>query len=251
MPDLGNTSKRDNDSGNDGSFGSPPDPIQDAAGDSGSPEPPAEPAGQERSSQESSQRQEGSAPETTGDDSNESADDLSLSNEVHTDTFEKFGKTYRMSEEDAGYSLWERFQDLKEGEDRSPNALDKAILDDLMMQGYYEREFEIGGSSFALRTVGPKTRHYSVHILQEMLEGQNLTAPMRNTLIVAEQLSLFKGQSTTGQVPSADFESKAAVEARIRFCQDLATPILDAIGSRVNAFRDRVETATTRSVSNF
>lgn len=234
MPDLGDTNDSEF-SGPEtgGSFGDPPDPLEEAADapPGNSPE----------------------APESAGPSGEESSDeeDLSTSDDVRAETFKKFGKTYRISERDAGYSAWELYQELQEGEDREPNDLDEEILDELMMNGHYERRFDIGSSSFVLRTVGPKTRHHAVHALNETLEDEAATPAMRNMLIVAEQLAAFNGESTTQGAPQADFESKTAVQARIQFCQDLATPILDAIGSRVNAFRDRVNDATSRSVSNF
>lgn len=245
MPELGNTD--DNEFGGasqqSGSFGSPPDPDED----------PLESAAETGSDSVSEGNEPVNTPPSAENQSGSDGDseDLSAEDEVSIETFQKFGKTYRISEEDAGYSPWEIFQDLKQGEDRDPNEMDKEILDDLMMEGYYERSFEIGNSSFRVRTVGPKTRHHAVHALNEMLDQDRVTPAMRNMLIVAEQLSSFNGESTVQSAPSVDFESKSSVQARIRFCQDLATPILDAVGSRVNAFRDRVNTATSRSVSNF
>jgi hypothetical protein len=233
MPDLGDTNDREFDGpgSEDGSFGSPPepdaDPIEEAA------DTPAE------------------EPEGEASEEGPEAEDWSLADDVQDDTFEKFGKTYRIAEEDAGYSPWELYQDLKEGENREPNEMDKEILDELMMQGHYERQFEIGSSTFVLRTVGPDTRHHAIHSLNETLNSEAMTPAMRNMLIVAEQLSSFNGESTTQGAPEADFETKKSVMARIQFCRTLATPILDAIGSRVNAFRDRISTATSRSVSNF
>lgn len=225
MPELGDADDQEFETQRSGSFGEPPDPLEEAAESDAAPE--------ESSTEE------------------KDPEDLSKSDDVSAETFEKFGKTYRIAEEDAGFSPWELFQDLKEGEDREPNEMDEDILDELMMQGYYERQFEIGNSSFRLRTVGPKTRHHAVHVINETLEEEAVTPAMRNMLIVAEQLSVFNGESTTQSAPQSDFESRPAVKARVQFCTDLATPVLDAIGSRVNAFRDRVNTATSRSVSNF
>jgi hypothetical protein len=170
----------------------------------------------------------------------------------NVDSLEEFADTYRISEGDAGYTPQEILKELREGEEREPNELDEEILDSLLMNGYYEREFSIlSDKNFKLRTIDSQCSHNAVLVMREISgvdDNGMITTSMDNTMLVAQHLSEFMGEPTCDK---NQFHRKPEIEKRFRKASEMATPILDAIGSRINAFRQRVNDATNRSIANF
>lgn len=228
MPELGSP---DDDTQPSGSFGEPTSPLEeyeDTGGETGDPQ--------------SSEQESGESEESSRDGTSET--DVS--------SLEAFAETYRISETDAGFTPQEILDEMKEGEDREPNALDEEILDGLIVEGFYEREFDLGSTSFRLRTADPNVSHNVVRVLQDTLgDDEPMTKAVRGPMLVSQHLSYFRGEQMPGAGSGAKFSSTSALRARFQRCMNLPTPLLDGIGERVNAFRERVQDATSRSIANF
>lgn len=226
MPELGNS---DDDSDRGGSFGEPPNPLDEYADD----------GAEDQGAQESD---ENNGTETSRDGMSET--DIS--------SLEAFAQTYRISETDAGFTPQEILDEMKEGDGREPNELDEEILDGLIVEGFYEREFDLGSTSFRLRTADPNVSHNVVRVLQDTLEDDEpMTKAVRGPMLVSQHLSYFREEQMPGAGAGAQFSSTSALRARFERCMGLPTPLLDGIGERVNAFRERVQDATSRSIANF
>ena len=234
MPELGPPDE------NSGSFGEPPNPLDEYDGE----------GPQSASGETASGAADGEEESVQGEPEQE--DGGPQGPETDLSSLEAFADTYRIAETDAGFTPREIMEEMKEGEEREPNELDEKILDGLIMEGHYEREFELGATSFRLRTADPNVTHNVVRVLQDTLgEDEPITQAVRGPMLVSQHLSYFRGEQMPGAAPRESFSSTDALKARFRECMEVPTPVLDAIGERVNAFRERVQDATNRSIANF
>jgi hypothetical protein len=233
MPELGSPDQ------NSGSFGEPPNPLDEY--DGGGPQ-----------SAESSESESAGGEDEEEPAQGEPAQETGSRQDTDLSSLEAFAETYRIAETDAGFTPREIMEEMREGEEREPNELDEEILDGLIMEGHYEREFELGATSFRLRTADPNVTHNVVRVLQDTLgEDEPITQAVRGPMLVSQHLSYFRGEQMPGAAPEESFSSTEALKARFRECMEVPTPVLDAIGERVNAFRERVKDATDRSIANF
>lgn len=165
-----------------------------------------------------------------------------------------FSDTYRISEEDAGFTPQEVFEEMKEGKDREPNELDKEILDGLLIQGHYSHSFEIdvgSGHSFTFRTIGSRCSHNAMLVIRDVADADQegfVSQSIDNTMLVAQHLAKINGEPTC---ELSRFASREQIRKRFDRASNLPTPLLDSMGRRVNSFRNRVSDAMERSIENF
>jgi hypothetical protein len=104
-----------------------------------------------------------------------------------------------------------------------------------------------------MRTTSPRVLHNAVlALLQEDAEVQGrITAAQQNALTVAESLAAYNGEPTCQAQNQKDFESMGAITQRLEFVMGLPLPVVNAIGSRLNAFQNQIQVATRKQTANF
>lgn len=224
-----------------GSFGEPPSAedqenvSQETFGDSSSTK---EESGKESSDQDSQDFSEESSKE----------EPLAPTKELF-----EFLSTYRFTREDLGFTPEEVYRNKFE-EDDEPDALEQDVLDAMIFQGAYTQDFSIGDKvTFTLSTHRPMATRNALSILREKeTDDQSGMDTMFNTMMVARNLVQIRGKETCKADPGDQkFKSRESIKKRFEFCNDLPQPILDAIGSRVNMFLQRIGKATMRDLTNF
>lgn len=205
--------------------------------------------GDQTGAEKEAQREQGSS----GPDA---SDEPELSNEGYIESSEEllqFVSTYRFTRQDVGFTPEEVFH-RQEDEENEPDEFEEEILDAILFEGVYVREFTIGSKgSFKLATHGPETTRNCMSVLrEEESEDDSAMQGLINTMMVARNLSEYMGRQTCDPSPGEnDFQSREAVKSRFEFCRNLPQSVLDAIGSRVNMFIERTDRAMMRNLSNF
>ena len=158
--------------------------------------------------------------------------------------------SYRMQDQDMGLTVSEvRDRLLKTNSE--PTEDEEEILDQLIFKGFYERTLKLGKrGSFTLRTTSPRVLHNA--ILALIKEGDSkVTGAQQNALTVAESLSSYNGELTCQARNQDDFESLEAITQRLEFVMGMPLPVVNAIGSRLNAFQNQIQVATRKQTANF
>ena len=169
-----------------------------------------------------------------------------------TEELFRFLSEYRFTRQDIGFTPKEVY--LRDEEDNTPNEFEEEILDAVLFDGYYEREFKISEKGrFTLVTHTPETTRNCMMFLRKVQqEGKEGLQGLINAMMVARNLSRYMGQPTCGAEPgTAAFSTEEAVKARFNFCRNLSQSMLDAIGSRYNLFIQRTDQALLRNLSDF
>lgn len=197
------------------------------------------------------------APPTPGDekeDEDESVEPRQQNDEELKPTPElfRFISEYRFTRQDIGFTPKEVY--LRDEDDNTPDEYEEEILDAVLFDGYYQRDFTVGSKGrFTLVTHTPETTRNCMMILRELQqEGKEGLQGLINAMMVARNLARYMGNATCNAEPgTAAFSKKEAVKARFNFAKNLSQTMLDAIGSRYNMFIQRTDQALLRNLSDF